>query len=283
MHIRSSSAFALLLLFPAPTFAGESPAVLENERWSSFLPLWGEEARERGHDLPLPFGIGANFMNIWQDYDIKSIHLTPLVPVPFPTDSVEVSTAEGKGYSVDGRLDVWLLPFLNLYGVVGYTEGESRATATIPGLGNLQFPFVLEYEGVTYGGGGTLAYGYKQLFASLDYNYTETQLDIADSRITAHVFTPRLGWHGKLGKLKGAAWLGTMYQGIAQEFRGTLDVSLPGAPGPIPVNYQVDQEPTDPWNLIMGLEWQISRHLHLVVEGGVIGREQILSSLTFRF
>jgi hypothetical protein len=74
-----------------------------------------------------------------------------------------------------------------------------------------------------------------------------------------------------------------MYQGIAQEFRGTLDVSLPGAPGPIPVRYQVDQEPTDPWNLILGLEWQISRHLHLVVEGGVVGREQILSSLTFRF
>jgi len=283
MRDRFPAALALLLQVSGLAFAGEPAAPAEKERWSSFLPLWGDEARERGHDLPLPFGLGANFMNIWQDYDIKSIQLTPLVPVPFPTDGVEVSTAEGKGYSLDGRLDVWLLPFLNLYGVAGYTKGESEATATIPGLGNLQFPFVLNYEGFTYGGGVTLAYGYKQLFVSLDYNYTETQLDIADSRITAHVFTPRLGWHGQLGKLKGAAWLGTMYQGIDQEFRGTLDVSLPGAPGPIPVNYQVDQKPTHPWNLIMGLEWQISRHLHLVVEGGVVGREQILSSLTFRF
>jgi hypothetical protein len=205
------------------------------------------------------------------------------VPVPFPIDGVEVSTAEGNGYSFDGRLDVWLLPFLKIYGVGGYTKGESRATATIPGLGGVRFPFVLNYEGFTYGGGATLAYGYKQLFVSLDYNYTETQLDTADSRITAHVLTPRLGWHGKLGKLKGAAWLGTMYQGIGQEFRGTLDVSLPSAPGPIPVRYEVDQDATDPWNLIIGLEWQITRHLHFVVEGGVVGREQILTSVTFRF
>ena len=283
MHNRFLSVVAPLLLVSVPAFAGEPAAASETERWSSFLPLWGEEARERGHDLPLPFGFGANFMKIWQNYDIKSVQLNPLVPVPFPIDGVEASTAEGKGYSLDGRLDVWLLPFLNIYGVAGYTEGESRATATIPGLGNLRFPFVLNYEGVTYGGGGTLAWGYKQLFASLDYNYTETQLDIADSRITAHVFTPRLGWHGKVGKVKGAAWLGTMYQDIVQSFRGALDVILPGIPGSIPVRYQVDERPTNPWNLIMGLEWQISRHLHFVVEGGVVGREQILSSLTFRF
>lgn len=283
MHIRFSSAPRLSLLLSVGALASDPAPVSDGDRWSSFLPVWGEEARERGHDLPLPFGIGANFMNIWQDYAIESIQLTPLVPLPFSVNDVQVSTAEGKGYSVDGRLDVWVLPFLNLYGVVGYTDGESSATATIPSLGNLQFPFVLKYEGVTYGVGGTLAYGYRQLFASLDYNYTETQLDIADSRIFAHVFTPRLGWQGKLGKLKGAAWIGTMYQGIAQEFRGTLDVTVPMLAGSIPVRYEVDQEATDPWNLIMGLEWQICPHLHLVVEGGVGGREQILSSLTFRF
>ena len=283
MRIRSFCIFALMLILSIPAFAAENAAASGDEQWSSFPPLWGQEARERGHDLPLPFGVGVNVMNIWQDYDIESIHLTPLVPVPFPVDGVEVSTAKGNGYSLDGRLDLWLLPFLNIYGVAGYTKGESRATATIPGLGNLRFPFVLKYEGLTYGGGSTLAYGYKQLFVSLDYNYTQTRLDTVDSRITAHVFTPRLGWHGKLGKLVGAAWLGTMYQGIAQEFRGSLNVSLPGAPGPIPVRYAVDETPTDPWNLVMGLEWQINRHLHFVVEGGVVGREQILGSLTFRF
>jgi len=74
-----------------------------------------------------------------------------------------------------------------------------------------------------------------------------------------------------------------MYQGIAQEFRGRLSVSLPGLPGPIPVRYAVDQEATKAWNLILGVELELSPHWHLIVEGGVIGREQVLSSLTYRF
>ena len=86
--------------------------------------------------MPLPFGAGVNFMNIWQDYNVDSVQLTPLVPVPFPTDGVQVSPAEGKGYSIDGRLDLWLLPFLNIYGVAGYTKGESRATATMRASGD---------------------------------------------------------------------------------------------------------------------------------------------------
>src|SRR5512139_664273 len=111
MHIRAVCVSALSLFWFIPALADENPAASQPERWSSFLPVWGEEARERGHDLPLPFGVGANFMNIWQDYDIKSLHLTPQVTVPFPIDGVEVSTAEGTGYSLDGRLDMWLLPF----------------------------------------------------------------------------------------------------------------------------------------------------------------------------
>jgi hypothetical protein len=283
MHIRSRSALLLTLPFAIAVLAGDPASTSPNDSPFSVLPIWGEQAREKGYDLPLPVGVGVSFMNIWQDYDIKDVQFTPLVPLPFPIGGVEVSRAEGDGYSLDGRVDVWLFPFLNVYGVLGYTKGDSGATATIPGLGNLQFPFVLDYEGVTFGGGATVAYAYKQLFASVDYNYTLTDLDIADSKITAHVVTPRVGWHGDLGGLKGAAWIGTMYQGIAQEFRGQLSVSVPGLPGPIPVRYAVDQEATDPWNLIFGIEWQISPHWDFVVEGGVLGREQVLTSLTFRF
>ncbi len=271
----------LLLLLPAR--GGDPAPAPPNDSPFSFLPIWGEQAREKGYDLPLPVGVGVNFMNIWQDYDIKSVQFTPLVPLPISIDGVQVSRASGSGYSFDGRLDAWLFPFLNVYGVVGYTKGDSGATATIPALGNLQFPFQLDYEGVTYGGGVTLAYGYKELFAAVDYNFTLTDLDIADSKITAHVVTPRVGWQGEVAGLKGALWLGTMYQGIAQEFRGQLTVSVPGLPGPIPVRYAVDQKAANPWNLVFGGEWRISPHWDLAVEGGALGRRQILSSLTFRF
>jgi hypothetical protein len=278
---RLTTMFALLSSVIA--LGGEPAPATEADGPFPFLPIWGEAAREKGYELPLPVGLSASFMNIWQDYNINEVQFTPLIPLPFPIEGVEVSRASGKGYSIDGRLDVWLLPFLNLYGIVGYTEGDSTADATVPGLGNLQFPFELDYEGLTYGGGVTLACGYKQFFASLDYNYTRTDLDIADSQITAHVLTPRVGWHGKIAGLKGSGWLGAMYQGIDQEFRGQLAVSVPGLPAPIPVSYAVDEEATNPWNMVFGVEWEISPHWRWLVEGGVIGREQILTSLAFRF
>jgi hypothetical protein len=39
--------------------AGTAARGDDSERWSSFLPLLGSEARDRGILLPLPFGIGA--------------------------------------------------------------------------------------------------------------------------------------------------------------------------------------------------------------------------------
>ena len=291
MHPSFRLSLALVLLLSPRVFTGEPTALSDADRWSSFLPIGAEKARERGYDLPLPFGVGVNFMNIWQDYDIKSIDLTLQGPVPMPFEGVQVGTATGQGMSADGRIDAWIFPFLNVYGVVGYTKGDSTAQALVPasslamfGITNdLRFPFTLDYEGVTYGGGLTLVGGYKDFFASMDYNYTVTQLDIADSLITAHVFTTRLGWQGKIGGFQGAAWMGSMYQGIAQKFRGNLDVTLPPLPNTIPVSYAVDQEATDPWNMLAGLEWRITRHFDLVVEGGFIGRRQILASLTYRF
>lgn len=34
------------------------------------LPIWGDEARARGYDLPEPFGIGFNYMNMRQNIDL---------------------------------------------------------------------------------------------------------------------------------------------------------------------------------------------------------------------
>lgn len=47
-------------------------------------------------------------------------------------------------------------------------------------------PFVLDFEGKTYGGGAVLA--------TLDANYTRTNLDILDGDISALVITPRIGY-----------------------------------------------------------------------------------------
>jgi hypothetical protein len=66
--------------------------------------------------------------------------------------------------NASARLDVWLLPFLNVYGLVGYTRGRTRGSlfVTLPALGiNEVLPLLAEFNGPTYGGGATVAGGYR--------------------------------------------------------------------------------------------------------------------------
>ncbi|MDE9500369.1 hypothetical protein KKJ22_21800, partial [Xenorhabdus bovienii] len=66
---------------------------------------------------------------------------------------------------------------------------------SIPGVPAWEnIPFELNFKGKTFGGGLTFAGGYNQFFATLDANYTRTNLDILDGDISAFVLTPRIGY-----------------------------------------------------------------------------------------
>ncbi|MGL4787630.1 MAG: hypothetical protein ACRC2Q_12230, partial [Cetobacterium sp.] len=42
----------------------------------SMFPLLGNEARERGYELPNPYGINVIYVDMKQDVDIKALNLT---------------------------------------------------------------------------------------------------------------------------------------------------------------------------------------------------------------
>ena len=44
----------------------------------SVLPFLGDEARKRGYDLPEPFGVNINYMNIRQNINVDSINFNGL-------------------------------------------------------------------------------------------------------------------------------------------------------------------------------------------------------------
>ncbi len=276
--------FLLLLLnlsFPNTSLSDgvDNSTAIEN-CWSSFLPIWGEEARQKGHELPLPFGIIANVMFMEQDYSVKNIDLDINgIGLNLP-GSVVGGKVRGEDLSTVMRFDAWILPFLNVYAIVGKTSGETSTHVLIPfGNLNLSFPFKLDYKGTTLGGGVTLAGGIRSVFFVLDLNYTETDLDISDSKITALVFSPRIGWHGRIGPWKGALWVGGMYQDLEQVIKGSVRVS----PIQTSVKFKVKQKADRPWNMTLGMRWNITPHIDLIAEGGFVGRKQILTSIGYRF
>ena len=258
------------------------------------LPLWGERARERGFELPLPFGSGALFTYMEQSVSIDNIDVSFQGA---PVAGMQVSEADSRDSNVSFRGDFWLFPFMDLYGVVGYTDGRAEVAIEGAGLviGGIPIPDFdiqneMDYTGNTYGGGATLAAGYKYFFGLLDVNYTLTDLDIAHSEVKTLTASPRLGLLlESRAKGQGVVYIGAMYIEFDQSLRGSIrladiDPQLGQLVGDVPMEYLVEFTAKEALNFLLGGSWEINKRWSLQAEvGGLANRKQITTGGMFRF
>lgn len=262
------------------------------------LPFGGEKVRAMGYDLPLPFGIGANFVYVDQGIEIRNLKVD-IADTNIDASGISFSDANAHDAAGIARLDMWLLPFANVYGIVGYLNGEAELDVNIPAL-TVNLPIIgpvpitqaqtldfnIDYNGVTYGGGATLAGGYKNIFASLDINYTETNVDVVDGNIRTLTVSPRLGILVDPDALAGtlAFWIGAMYMDYKQTV--TDDINLreldPRLPS-VEIDFEIDIKNETPWNFLFGGQWEITKRFQLTAEGGLGNRKQAILGGFFRF
>ncbi|MFU0922949.1 hypothetical protein [Kluyvera sichuanensis] len=286
------------------------------------FPIWGDEARARGYSIPLPFGININYMNMRQNIDVDSISFSGLAlgnhPIPMDMFNIDAGHTREKSKSETVRLDMWVFPFLNVYGLVGHSRGSSVSNVSVDAdptrytgvdrliagsvhrlyqSGDLQdIDFKLDFKGTTFGTGVTLAGGYENWFALVDTNYTRTDFDILDGKISALTVSPRIGYRfnlqGPVGPSHLSIWLGSMYQDVQQEFKGSLsDLSMPAALQPLidAVNqngegrFDVKQRLTSPWNVLVGSQYEITPHFNLLTEIGFNERNSFFIAGEYRF
>ena len=259
---------------------------------SDSLPLGKSLAA--GHELPLPLGISANVFFMEQDMEAQSIAVD-IPPLPLPTGPLQLppglpaesAKLESRVTTTTAKIDAWLLPFLNVYGVAGYVDGETTASGfSVGGLppelaSLLPNSFAIAYSGSTYGVGGTLAAGYNQFFVSLDANYTESDLDIGDSTIEAFVISPRVGITGDLGGLNGALYVGAMYQDVDEQQNGTVKFPIMGTS--VPVGYDVISAAKEEWNYLVGANLKASESWNYGIEVGFSDRTHVMATLNYRF
>ena len=259
---------------------------------SDSLPLGKSLAA--GHELPLPLGISANVFFMEQDMEAQSIAVD-IPPLPLPTGPLQLppglpaesAKLESRVTTTTAKIDAWVLPFLNVYGVAGYVDGETTASGfSVGGLppelaSLLPNSFAIAYSGSTYGVGGTLAAGYNQFFASLDANYTESDLDIGDSTIEAFVISPRIGITGDLGGLSGAFYVGAMYQDVDEQQNGTVKFPIAGVS--VPVGYDVISAAKEEWNYLVGANLKASESWNYGIEVGFSDRTHVMATLNYRF
>jgi hypothetical protein len=201
----------------------------------SHLPVWGVEAEARGFQLPLPFGVGFNFYREQQPFNINDLQVSRGGKPVSINDLVGLHRVDTTQRNGIGRVDAWVFPFFNVYGLGGYTAGNMQGVINLPAIPSLSIPaqvlpLNIGYQGPTYGGGGTLAGGFKvrdwrglTLFVVADLNYTVTDLDFTDKRLftdtkaKALVFSARVGLRGKISEmLHVAVWAGSMFQDVSE-------------------------------------------------------------------
>jgi len=219
----------------------------------------------RDSRLPSPVGVGVNYYQQSQGYNLDSLRVNVL---PGDLAALEGIDIDNDVTEMNVKLDYWLLPFLNVFGIIGNVDGETDVdTDLIPGLS-------VEYDGVVYGGGVTLAGGWKRYFITLTAALTETELDASTSSVNAWVLLPKIGVAGRYG----AVWIGGMYQQTDEQHEGNIVVPVFGS-----VDYNVQFEQKESWNSAVGITTGISENWQIDLEGGFGDRTHASVSATYRF
>ena len=293
----------------------EKDSLLKN--YDQIFPFWGKGVIEKGFDIPYPFGINANYVFMDQGIKIDNLGLSfgdnPTVPMG---DFIKFGDSRTKVNTVNARFDLWVLPFLNLYGMIGQGWSSTTVNLTDP----IGLKTTVDQKGTYYGFGSTVAVGYKKTWISLDGNISWTDLEKLEKPVQVIVAGIRVGRTFRVLKThRLAIWVGTMFQKFDTGTNGTVMLSevLPGTIrdkiNDIPnkpefqelpqrvkdailgiiddynnrydnakLNYSIDKGPQAPWNLLIGMNYEFSKAWQLRGEFGLIERWSLLINLNYR-
>jgi opacity protein-like surface antigen len=313
-----------MLLVAAPAAAQNPELVLTQAERDSILrtydqvfPLLGRKAIERGFDVP--YAVGANVIGMYltQGLEFGQLGLStgdnPIQEVDFIAFGENTSQA----VTANARLDLWLLPFLNVYGLFGTASSKTTVQVTEP----VQFETVVENTGAYRGLGFTTAMGIKRNWLSFDMNWVWTDVDRLDQPVRGRTMGIRYGRSFKMGRRdRMSTWVGTMNQRLVAETKGSIAVAeaLPPAVrdslvdyqteqwyqdlGPAgkavadtlmdeiinrydsgTINYSMNKSLTTPWNMLVGVQYELGKRWTFRSEAGLIGRWSIMTNVVYRF
>ncbi|MCP8899052.1 hypothetical protein [Gilvimarinus xylanilyticus] len=288
-----------------PAYAGEQGDAAPRQ-WPYVLPLLAQQVIDRGINLPRPYGAG------WIRSDVEQIMTLTDLDVGFnggakmPYSFVGVSNAEADIITNQLKLDTWVLPFLNLYATLGEVHGDINMDITLDGSDLLaqlgtdcskRLPppacFVLDERRVTFpvrarvnpytaGGGFVLAGAWHGWVGILPFNLSYSFANDKNFDGRSLTLSPRVG---RLISLPRAGNLTVFAGGNYLDSENIVDGSWAIPATSQVLDYRIHQRNQDPWNLLLGFNWDISTRLSVMLEyDGFIGtREAFTSSVTVRF
>jgi hypothetical protein len=237
---------------------------LKTTEYPYILPIWGKKVAEKGYKLPYSAGVSVNYF--WQKSDlvIKNLMVGFNNGPQYDLDEiVRFNDATAEASAVTIRPDVWILPFLNIYGIFGKAQASTSINAGIwvPDADNnwtevTSFKTKADFQAVTVGLGMTPTIGIGGGWLALDMNVAWTDIDELDKPAMSFIFGPRLGKTFKFNKPDQniAVWVGAFRVHLKSGTNGNIalaDVlSLDGAQEKVDnglVTVAQKQESVDTW------------------------------------
>ena len=333
---------------------------LKKKEYPYSLPIWGDKATAAGYDLPYSAGFSVQYFTQVSDLVIENLMVGFNGGTMYNVDElIRFDKAQATASAFTVRPDVWLLPFLNVYGILGKSQATTEVGfgLWIPDSNNTSQKIfsagsTVEFQSTTYGLGFTPTIGIGGGFLALDMNVCWTDVPQLSKPARTFVFGPRIGKNFKLKKPQQsiAVWAGGFRVHINSGTSGSIALSEVFPPGTLggkidegmakvdnaqqqvdtwwggltqqeqknPINqakynkanqvlsrasqvlvaaddavnnietstvqYSMDKRVKDPWNFIVGSQFQINKHFMLRAEYGFTGsRTQFMTGLQYRF
>lgn len=277
------------------------------------FPILGAKATKAGFDLPFAWGASAIYFTQRQEITINQ------TLIGFNGgEMVDVSNlikfgptiASTNAYTV--RPDLWVLPFLNVYGMFGGGNTQTEITLIQP----VGFQTTQRFNAKSFGFGGTLTGAWGPIWAAWDNNYNFVDVDVIVEPIPAFNSSLRIGH--TLPSLKNpqrnmSVWAGVFYQTIQSDTEGSILIEqiFPGFgsgnfisilnewadtlpppqrlvakqiigrledfangidPSETSIDYKLDKEVSARFNMILGAQYQHNKNWMLRTEVGVFGK-----------
>ncbi|GIC76979.1 hypothetical protein [Moritella sp. F3] len=266
---------------------------IQEEHWSG-LPFLGKKAREMGYQLPIPLGFNVYYNKqevgyiAQDDFNVKLNGIGVIVP----KDDVTIT---GEDESIQLKVDAWILPFWNIYGLVGHTKGSKNIivnpeNVSNPVLSRLPtFTLPIEYTANNIGIGTVLA-GQVEVIPGMHpfiftgvMAFTNSWTTTTDSTIQTYIGSFRAGQRYAVPGGQLAVLLGYNYQLINQNITGNY--SFPDIGNGLDVEYDLDLKSEETGNMSVSMVYDFGpkQEWNMFLEYGFLNWNQVIFSVGRRF
>lgn len=194
-----------------------------------FFPILGQKTYKAGFDIPYPIGIMANYMRMDQGILINNMQLglktdNQDIPLTNVDEFIQFGENSNTSYTANVRPDIWVFPFLNVYGLLGYGSSETTVRLVEP----IEMESVVEQGIRTMGVGVMGAFGIGPVWMSVDANWTWNKPELLDKAVNVSVLGIRVGKTFSFEQHPDrniAFWIGGMRARMASNTVGQIKLS----------------------------------------------------------